>query len=96
VRGTKAAVNLPGGVRLRHPMISSLLLPSAVRLATYAWVRSSLLITVERNHVQRPVGFAIAMRVEAVADHFARGGFYGRHTAQVREGSLALSSVGSW
>jgi hypothetical protein len=46
--------------------------------------------SVERDHVQRPVGVSVAMRVEAVPHGLAGGGFYGRRTAQVGKGGLAV------
>ena len=41
--------------------------------------------TVERDHVERSVGFTVgftlAVGIEAVSYHLARGGFYGSRTA---------------
>src|SRR4051794_4457183 len=43
---------------------------------------------VERYHVQRAVGVAVASWVEAVADHLSGGGRHGGRPAQVGEGGL--------
>src|SRR3712207_6131466 len=75
-------------------MISRLLLPSAVRLATYSLVRRSRLIRDETYHVQRTVGVPVATSVEAVARYLSRGGFHGRHSAENGEGSLASQPLG--
>jgi hypothetical protein len=93
-------------------MISRLLLPSAVRLATYSCVRRSRLIRArphpsQTDHVQRAVGLPVATSVEAMAHYLSRGGFHGRHSAETREGGLTpqplgivfkatLSSVAAW
>src|SRR5829696_9591908 len=49
----------------------------------------------EGDHVQRPVGVAVAMTVQTVADTLlARRGRDGRRPAQVREGGLVSEALG--
>ena len=70
-------------------MISRLLFPSAVRLATYSCVRSISAHPSQADHVQRTVGFPVATAVEAMPDDLAGGGFDGRDSAEAGEGRLA-------
>ena len=80
--------------RFKQRMISRLLLPSAVRLATYAWGAGVASQTVQRDHVEGPVGLSVAMGVETVPYHLARGGRYGRRSTQVGEGALVTQALG--
>jgi hypothetical protein len=78
-----------------------LLLPSAVRRATYAWVRRSQPIRkTYRDRMQRAraVGLPVATSVEPVPHDLARRGFYRRDPAEAGQRRLALQprSSTSW
>src|SRR5215212_8044955 len=74
-------------------MISRLLLPSAVRLATYSLVRTSRRIRA-RQIMYTAVGLPVASAVETVPHHLARGGFDGSYPAQIGEGGFAPQPLG--
>jgi hypothetical protein len=76
-------------------MISRLLLPSAVRLATYSCVRRSRLIRARQIMYSallwRP---GCLHKVETMPDNLAGGSFDGRDSAEAGEGGLAPQPLG--
>src|SRR5215212_6818905 len=79
-------------------MISGLLLPSCVRLATYSLVRGSRLIRAKQIMYSARLASLLPPRLRrcltTVPHHLAGGGLYGRDPAQVGEGGFAPQPMG--
>src|SRR5687767_6928773 len=92
-RSVEEPVYLPGYVPLQAP--DDLFFGLALRGAP-GGIDAATLVPSQAHHcnyVEGAVSLAVASAIETVADGLARGGWYGRYSAEVGEGGLAPESL---